>query len=161
MQRFSLRVAGVSLVLAIVALGSEVVAGSEEDIAAINKVREMEAETVNEAKTDSVKRIYAEDVESIPPGEAILKGSDAVQRWHTDLVEQYDVELKYTGSDIKVVGDWAIEQYAGVVTMAPKSGGESMTEHVRGIHVYRRGDDGAWKITHDIWNYMAADGGSD
>ena len=161
MQRFNLRVVGVFVVLALVAFGSEVAAGSEEDIAAINKVREMEAATVNDAKNDIVTQIYAEDVESIPPGEAILKGLDAVQRWLMDLVEQYDAELKYTGSDVKVVGDSAIEQYAGIVTMAPKSGGESITQHIRGIHVYRRGEDGSWKITHDIWNFMAADAGSD
>jgi ketosteroid isomerase-like protein len=90
-----------------------------------------------------------------------LKGTDAVRQWVVGLLEQVDAELEYTDSDVKVVGDWAFEQYAAVVTMTPKAGGESMTENVRGIHVYRRGEDGSWKIAHDIWNSDTPHPGSD
>jgi len=152
MRRFSLLMVGVFVVVALVSLGSEAIAGSQQDVAAINKVREMEAASINDGNPDNVAHIYAKDVEYIPPGEAALKGADAAQQWIVALLGQFDAELEYTDSDVKVVGDWAIEQYAGVVTMTPKAGGESMTENLRGIHIYRRGEDGSWKITHDIWN---------
>ena len=161
MRRFSLLMAGVFVVLVLAPLGSEAVAGSEEDVAAINKVRELEAASFNDANPDGVTHIYAKDVEYIPPGEAALKGTDAVRQWIVGMLEQVDAKLKYTDSDVKVVGDWAIEQYAGVITMTPKAGGESMTENLRGIHVYRRGEDGSWKITHDIWNSDTPHPGSD
>jgi uncharacterized protein (TIGR02246 family) len=143
---------GISLLLGFVALAGEAVAGSDEDVAAINKVREMEAATVNSSDPEVVASIYAKDVEYIPPGEPALKGTDAVQQWVAAMVDQFEVDLEYTSAKVKVVGDWAFEQYAGTVTLTPKAGGDSVTENVRGIHVYHRGEDGAWKITHDIWN---------
>jgi len=155
MRKYSLLAVGISLVLGFVLVASGAVAGSEEDVAAINKVRDMEAATVNSADPDIVASIYAQDVEYIPPGEPALKGLDAVQEWVAAMVDQLDVNLEYTSSEVKVVGDWAIEQYAGTATLTPKAGGDPAVEHVRGIHIYHRGGDGAWKITHDIWNYDA------
>jgi uncharacterized protein (TIGR02246 family) len=152
MRRFSLLMVGVFVVVALAPLGSEAVAGLEEDVEAINKVREMEAASINDANPDHVSDIYAKDVDYTPPGEAALKGTDAVRQWLVAMLEQVDGELEYTESDVRVVGDWAFEQYAAVVTMTPKAGGESMTENLRGMHIYHRGEDGSWKITHDIWN---------
>jgi ketosteroid isomerase-like protein len=153
MRRYFLVVVGVFLVLAIVSMSSEAVAGSDEHQAAIDKIREMEAASVNNADSSSIPKIYSQDVEYIPPGEPVLKGTDAVREWHMALIEQFDADLEYTASDIKVMGDWAIEQYEGNVKMTPKAGGDPIVEQVRGIHVYRRGEDGTWKITKDIWNY--------
>lgn len=155
MKRYFLVVVGVFLVLAIVSMSSEAQAGSDEQKAAIDKVRDMEEASVNNADSSNISNIYSMDVEYIPPGEPTLKGTDAVRDWHTALIEQFDAHLEYTSSDIKVMGDWAVEQYVGTVTMKPKAGGDQMVEQVRGIHVYRRGEDGAWKITTDIWNYHA------
>lgn len=152
MRRNCLVVFGVVLVIGCVFVASEAVAGSEEDVAAIDKVREMEAASVNDASSANVAKIYAADVEYLPPGEPALKGVDAIAEWHSSLIGQMDVDLKYTASEVKVLGDWAIEQYAGTVVLTPKAGGDAISENVRGIHVYHRGADGSWKITHDIWN---------
>ena len=146
-----------AVAVAFLLLAGPAVAGSEEDVAAINKVREMEAATVNSSDAGVVESIYAKDVEYIPPGEPALKGTDAVQQWVTAMVDQFEVDLVYTSADVKVVGDWAFEQYAGTATLKPKAGGDAMVENVRGIHIYHRGEDGSWKITHDIWNSDAAE----
>ncbi len=62
------------------------------------------------------------------------------------------MSLEYTGSDVTVAGDWAIERYVGTVMMTPKAGGETITETIKGIHIYRRQPDGSWRIAQDIWN---------
>jgi uncharacterized protein (TIGR02246 family) len=125
----------------------------EEDVAAINKVREMENEGVNSGDPEKGVQAYADDVVMIPPGEPEVKGKDAVRGWVTALWEQYDVNLEYTSAEVSVSGDWASERYYGTVTLTPKAGGDSVEEQVRGIHVYRRGEDGSWRIVHDVWNY--------
>jgi ketosteroid isomerase-like protein len=150
-----LLVIGIVLLSGFICLASGAVAGTDEDVAAIEKVRGMEEASINEASADHVTMIYTEDVEYIPPGEPALKGVDAVRDWMLGLLEDFDGQLKYTASDITVVGQLAVEQYAGEVTLTPKAGGDPVVEQVRGIHIYRRGKDGSWKISHDIWNYMA------
>ena len=145
-------VAGIVLVFGCVSVAGVAVAGSKEDMAAIAKVREMEVAAVNEASADHVAMIYAKGVKYIPPGEPAIEGTDAVRGWLETLIENVDADLEYTHTDVTVEGDWAFEHYAGVVTMTQKVGGASRTENVRGIHIYQRDKEGAWKITHDIWN---------
>ena len=145
-----------ALVLGLAALAGGAVAGSEEDLAAINKVRGMEAASLNNADVSGVAEIYSADVEYIPPSEPALQGVEAVEGWLLAMLEQFDGHLEYTSSNVKILGDWAFEQYEATATLTPKDGGEPLVEHARGIHIYRRGEDGAWKITHDVWNYAGA-----
>ena len=58
-------------------------------------------------------------------------------------------------AEVTVSGDWAVETYGGVATFSLKGGGDTFVEQIKGIHVYQRDDDGAWQITHDIWNVDA------
>lgn len=148
----SCKVLGVLMGLTLGAVASAAVAGSEEDKAAITKVREMEAAAVNEANASHVKMIFAENVKYLPPNQPGLVGTDAVRGWLEALLGQAYAKLEYTHSDISVHGDWAFEHFQSVVTMTPKQGGETMSQNLRGIHIYERGKDGAWKITYDIWN---------
>jgi ketosteroid isomerase-like protein len=152
MRRSSLLVAGVVTFTCVFASSGVAVAGEKEDTAAIAKIREMEAASVNDATSEHVTHIYAKDVKYLPPNEPALEGAEAVKAWLDAMIGQVDVTLEYNYSSVAVKGDMAFEQYGGVVTMTPKEGGETMTENVRGIHIYHKGKDGAWKITHDIWN---------
>lgn len=146
-------IGGLAAVIGLAALAGAALAGTNDDLAAINKVREMEAATLTSADVSSVAQIYAAEVESISPGEPVLQGVDAVRGWLEAMLEEFEGTLKYTSSDVTILGDWAIEQYTATVTLTPKAGGESVVEYARGIHVYQRGADGAWRITRDIWNY--------
>ncbi len=69
-----------------------------------------------------------------------------------DFLSQFMASPSYTSSDITISGDWAIERFAGTLTLTPVGGGDPMEEPLKGIHVYRRGDDGSWKMVYDVWN---------
>lgn len=155
MRRFSLVVVGF-VVLGIVSLASVGIAGTEEDVAAISKVRDMEVACLNEADPSLAASFLAAEVAYVPPGEAPLASPAAVQDWMAAMLDEFDGHIEYTLTDIKVHGDWAYEHYAAKVTLTPKAGGEPTIEHARGIHIYHRGEDGGWKITHDVWNYAEA-----
>lgn len=155
MTRCGLVGVSVFLVFGLVSMAGVAAAGTEEDVAAIDKIREMEAASLNNADPSQVASIYSADVEYIPPGEPALKGTDAVRSWLTGMLEQFEGNLEYTSSDVTILGDWAFEQYAATATLTPKDGGEALVEQARGMHIYHRGEDGSWKITHDVWNYDA------
>jgi uncharacterized protein (TIGR02246 family) len=156
MKRFhGVVLVGVILVLAISLSASGAMAGSKEDMEAINKVREAEAALVNTGNPDGVADVYAENIEHMAPDEPMTTGRDGAKQTLTAMIGMFDINLEYTDSDIKILGDWAIERYAAKAVMTPKEGGDSMTQHVKGIHVYHRGEDGTWRITHDVWNHDA------
>ncbi len=122
------------------------------DVEAINQVRELEAVTLSSEAIEDLGAVYTDDVRFMPPNEPALMGREASQSWFAGFVEEFAVSLEYTGSDVTVAGDWAIERYVGTVMMTPKAGGETITETLKGIHIYRRQPDGSWRIAQDIWN---------
>jgi ketosteroid isomerase-like protein len=146
-------IGGLAAVIGLAALAGVALAGTNEDLAAINKVREMEAASLTNADVSAMEKIFAADVESVPPGEPALEGVAAVRDWFAAMIDEFDGRLEYTSSDVMIFGDWAVEHYAGKVTLTPKAGGEAVVEYPRGIHIYHRGEDGAWRITQDVWNY--------
>jgi ketosteroid isomerase-like protein len=122
----------------------------EADVAAVAAVRDQEVAAINSGEADIP--YLAADAVMMPPNEPALSGSTAIGEWIRDFLSQFTASLSYTSSDITVSGDWAIERYAGTLTLTPVGGGEPMEEALKGIHIYRRGDDGSWKMVYDVWN---------
>jgi ketosteroid isomerase-like protein len=120
------------------------------DEAAIMAVRDAELASINSGSGD-LSHMTANAV-SMPPGEPAIQGTEALATWIAGMIEQYDVNVNYTSSNLTLAGDWAIESYAGDFTMTPKAGGDGVSETLKGIHIYGRQADGSWKMTHDIWN---------
>ena len=121
-------------------------------ISAINAVREDEAAMLNTEAVDNIAHVYAADIVMMPPDEPTVMGRDASQEWFATFIEMFAVDLEYTSSDLTVAGDWAIERYTGTATLTPRDGGETVTQTLKGIHVYRLQPDGSWLIVQDIWN---------
>jgi ketosteroid isomerase-like protein len=122
----------------------------EADIAAVTALRDAEVAAVNTGEADM--SYLAADAVMMPPNEPALSGSAAIGEWLRGFISEFTATLSYTSSDITVSGDWAIELYAGTLTMTPVGGGDPIAEALKGIHVYRRGDDGSWKMVYDVWN---------
>jgi uncharacterized protein (TIGR02246 family) len=122
------------------------------DVAAINKIREQEIAAFSAGQPDALVAVFTDNAVVLPPGEAQLNSREAIRSWAQNLANEFTVRGGYTGSDVQVVGDWAIERYTGFLTVTPKKGGPPVEDHLRGIHVYQRQADGSWRITQDIWN---------
>ena len=144
--------AGLSLGVAILASAGLAAAGTQEDLEAIEKVRKMEVAGVNSGDPDNAVRAYADDVVQLAPNEPAIAGKSNIRAWIAGMYEQFDLKINYTSADVTVSGDWASEHYAGTATFMPKDGSASVTEDIKGIHIYKRQADGSWRITHDIWN---------
>ncbi len=122
----------------------------EADIAAVNAVREQEVAAFSSAEPNM--GYLAADAVLMPPNEPAVSGTEAIDAWVRDFLAQFTATVAYTSSEITVSGDWAIEHYAGTLTLTPVGGGDPMEEVLKGIHVYRRGADGSWKMVYDVWN---------
>jgi ketosteroid isomerase-like protein len=128
----------------------EATSGPDVDAIKANSAAEF-ASLVNK-DADAHLATMTEDCIVMPPNEPAVVGHEAVAAWNTAFGEMFDVSGGYTGSEVVVMGDWAIERYIGEFTMTPVGGGEAATETFKGIHIYKRQADGSWKIAQDIWN---------
>lgn len=131
-------------------------ANSVGDVEAIKQVREREIAALSQGRVEDLVTVYTNDAVLMPPNEAQVAGSQALRSWAQGITDQYTVAGRYTGSDVVVAGDLAIERYTGAVTLTPKKGGAPIDERMKGIHVYRRQPDGSWRIAQDIWNSDAS-----
>lgn len=128
----------------------EVTMDNEEDIAAVNAVRDLEVSSLMSG--DMTLAYAADDVVIMPPDAPQVVGIEAARAWATEFMATVTVQdLRYTDTQVTVSGNLAVEHYAGSMTMVMGEG-DPMTETVKGVHVYRKGADGGWKMTLDVWN---------
>jgi ketosteroid isomerase-like protein len=129
---------------------ADAVVNNSAAVAAVTAVREAETASINGGTGDI--SYLADDAVMMPPGEPALSGSAAIREWIDAFMGQFAINAEYTETDISVSGDWAVERYSAVLTLTPTAGGDAMSETIKGIHVYRRGADGSWKMVYDVWN---------
>lgn len=129
--------------------GSEGVA-TAADTAAVMALRD--AEVASLAADNPTFGHLADDVHIMPPGEPAIHGVAATREWLAGFRSQFRASVNYVNSSLVFSGDLAIETYTGSLTMTPVAGGDTITEVLKGIHVYRRGPDGTWRMVQDIWN---------
>jgi ketosteroid isomerase-like protein len=121
---------------------------------AIDQVRQRELASLSDS-SQALSSIFSNDIVAMPPDEDALIGRDKVDVWFKQLQKEYVVAARYPESKITVAGDWAIERYAGELTLTPRKGGKAVQDKFKGIHIYHRQPDGSWRITDDIWNSNA------
>lgn len=126
---------------------------NEADLQAVRDVRAQEVAAINAGDTTFAHA--SADIVMMPPGEPAVVGIAAARGWLQAFMAEFTADLTYATDDFVVSGDWAIEHYAGNITLTPVGGGDTMPEALKGIHIYRRQADGSWKITHDAWNFDA------
>lgn len=125
------------------------------EVAAVEAVRGQEVAAIMAGDTSAA--YMTDDAVVLPPGTPEVMGKPAVRTWMQEFMAAMTVQsLSYDQSAITVAGDWAIERYTATLTAAPADGGDATTETVKGIHVYRKGADGSWKMAMDIWNSNSA-----
>ena len=122
------------------------------DEAAIRRVLAEEVTAGDTGDLDRFLEAFSPDAVLMPPGSPAVTG-EPIQAFARGMFEQVEIDFPgYEEDTIIILGDWAIHQHSFTWTVTPKAGGEPVTEHGKGLHVLHRQANGAWKITHDVWN---------
>jgi ketosteroid isomerase-like protein len=53
--------------------------------------------------------------------------------------------------EIVVIDDWAYERHFELLEIY-EVGGEPTQYYLKGVRIFRRGEDGSWKVARYIWN---------
>lgn len=97
---------------------------------------------------------FAEDVVLMPPGESSVVGKESVEEWldRPDGGGDEDGEFPQWIEETYVSDNLAVVSAAKEGTRMPEEGGEPVEVSYKGLDVYRRDADGAWKQIISIWN---------
>jgi ketosteroid isomerase-like protein len=109
-------------------------------------------DAINSNNLDSLLAMLTDDAVFMPPNEARLVGKAAVRPWVAGYFEAFRTRWDKTTLEFVVCGEWAFEQYAYTSTDTPRAGGAVVRDTGKGINIYRRGEDGKWRVARDAWN---------
>ncbi len=102
---------------------------------------------------DAFASFFADDSVWMPPGIGPLRGKDAwwsfVQPWWDDSTV---LEIGSTTEELVVIDDWAIEFHSEYQVMTFEDGAEPASLYFKGVWIFRRQEDGIWRITQYIWD---------
>jgi ketosteroid isomerase-like protein len=96
--------------------------------------------------------ILADDAVYMPPNTPAKTGEE-LRRWLGEFIADFTVEWQeFVHGETVVSQDLAFHDNAYRWTVTPKTGGQPVQGHGKGLHIACRQADGAWKLVRNIWN---------
>ena len=118
----------------------------DKAIAAFN-----EALRTNDAAT--FMSFVADEVVMMPPGEAPVRGKEALRAWYTAFLSQYRTSsLTLTQREVLVGEGFAVEMGSFEWGLVPAGGGASVVDRGSYMQVWKRQPDGQWRFAREVWN---------
>jgi uncharacterized protein (TIGR02246 family) len=108
---------------------------------------------------EAVAAEYTEDGMLLAPSNPSIVGRAQIADLYRAIFKDYKCTLKTEVQEAEVNGDWAFVRGVLTSTIAAKAGGEPHVSHGKYIAVVRRGADGVWRFSHDIYNTDQPPGG--
>jgi uncharacterized protein (TIGR02246 family) len=118
-------------------------AGDEEDIAAVIAQWEKAA---NSGVAAGLTALYTDDAVLLPPASPMVQGKDDIQAYWQAMADMGVSNMDLETTEITVSGNDAFE----VGTFTYKAADTQASG--KAIVLWRKGDDGKWRLRRDIWN---------
>ena len=110
------------------------------------------ADGINGKDAAAVARHYTDDASLFPPGAPRQDGRDAVQSFWQGAIDVGLTDVVLTTVAVEEFGDTATEE--GTLTGTLAGAGGAPTALVgKYIVLWKKGDDGVWRLHRDIWNF--------
>jgi len=101
---------------------------------------------------EAVAAEYTEDGMLMAPSNPSIVGRAQIADLYRAIFKQYNCTLKTEVQEAEVNGDWAFVRGVLTSTLTAKAGGETHVSHGKYIAIVRRGADGVWRFSRDIYN---------
>jgi ketosteroid isomerase-like protein len=124
-----------------------------DDLFAINTAKSEFRDAFNYGDVNRILAIADPDLVSFSDGEPSefgQSGLDALQSRLTDLFARYTAKLAVMAVEIRVQDRMAHAYGWQELTLAPKNGGDQVRRRTRYVDVWRRNEQGSWKL----WMYI-------
>ncbi len=109
-------------------------------------------DAINSNDADKLAGMLTDDVVYQFPGAPELVGKPAVTAWIREYFDAYETRWEKTSIGFAANGDLAVERYTYKSTDTDRKTGAVTTDAGKGINVFRRGEDGKWRVSVDGWS---------
>ncbi len=108
-------------------------------------------EAVKRGNPASVAALYTEDATLLVPNIEPIRGRQGIEAFFKAGMQMGIREATLQTVDVEYLGDTAYEVGAYTMKIEPE-GGQAATDKGKYVVVWKRQDDGPWKLHVDIWN---------
>lgn len=123
-----------------------------EDVAAITSAFDEAVAALHAGDAAALAAFFTEDAIRMAPNQPADIGREAIQSIFETVFDQFTLKLTAQTEEVEVAGDWAFARLNYTETATPKAGGEPIEDNAKWLMIFRRGPDGSWKVSHEIWN---------
>ena len=125
--------------------------GSAGDVEALHTLQKQVDAAIIGGDTDRYLSMLSDDAVLMPPDGPPIVGKAQIRAWSKEMSKRLRIQT-YAPVDEEVVvaGDWAFRR-SGFVWTAVLDG-QPINDSGKFIIIYKRENDGAWRVARDIWN---------
>lgn len=127
---------------------------SEQVRTAVEQANMKFCEAIRQGDTAGIAALYTEDATLLPNGADLIKGKPGIEAYWSGALQMGLKNLVLTVVDLAGGDEYAYEIGKAVMTVQPE-GMEPMEMAGKYVVVWKKMDDGAWKIHVDIFNTNA------
>lgn len=103
-------------------------------------------DAVSGTDLDAYAEVVCEDLVWWPPGQDPVEGRAAFRDWLAPFFERFAYEFSVEDPVFRVAEGRAVEKAGFRSRMTPRAGGDAMVHAGRFIALWRRDEDGRWRI---------------
>ena len=133
----------------IILCGGEVRAETAKE--AIEAANAKFQDAFNRGDAVAVAQLYTPDAAVLPPDAPRADGLAAIQRFWQSAIDGGLRDLSLQSAEIEEAGNIAYEVGTAALKAQTASGGKEALS-VKYVVIWRRSEDGTWRLYRDIWN---------
>lgn len=140
-----------STALALIACTSE----RGDDTASVQTIAERAAiwpEAAEAGDTERMISLYATDAVFLPPGSPPVEGRERIADLFRQQFGRFEVDVEFDTEEIVVERDLAYRRGSYRAELVGREDRDTVVARDKFLEIWRRGEDGAWRITRDMWN---------
>lgn len=130
---------------------------SEADLAALNEFYAKYMRYAEAGDLDNFMSLFEEDALRGEPGIPLITGRENIRKRFSEIFSLADSKVAMLGEGkMEVCGDLAYGYREATLSSTPKDGGPVMTTDMKVLTIFKKQEDGSWKIHIDQINYHPA-----
>jgi uncharacterized protein (TIGR02246 family) len=118
---------------------------------AIEEANLMFGEAVRAGDVATLVGLYTEDARLLPPNSEMIQGREGIEAFWAGGFQMGIKDIVLTTMDVMGMGDLVCEVGTAKMSVQPE-GMDAMEDRGKYLVIWKKGEDGMWKLHVDIWN---------
>ena len=120
------------------------------DQEAISDFNRQYLEAINSGNAQALSDLTDDDMVTIEPNWKPIEGKDANDKANRQSLQLFKIKEDWTPLETVIDGDLAYQRGTFTEAATPRSGGPTRVTRGNYLRIYRRGLDGAWRMTREM-----------